>query len=341
VKLLRNNNNKKQVKTTSKTSRFDKVTLIDAAENFENHSHKMLVKLAIRLITGFLHFRKRKGEILAGSTTFFGILSFGPVLLLMISMVGWSGMSDVQAKDYVLDAIEHNFPTVASSVLKSIEDIITARLKTGFADDFLNLFFLLYSSMGIISSIMFGMHSIAQQEIRGGFLVEDLRSMLVGIFGSLFIFSLLFYGYYGPILAKKMVGPGSLEELARYMLTSNTVPIALSLTFFTFFYQFASTNIVRLKDSFLGAITFVACFSLGKSFYWLYLQLSQETLTQSYGSFYTMFVAVFWVYYLMCSFFYGASVAFCYSQEEVERQKRENAKLLDQANGVTGRRTGS
>ena len=37
---------------------------------------------------------------------------------------------------------------------------------------------------------------------------------------------------------------------------------------------------------------------------------------QAYGNFYTLVVAVMWVYFLMCAFFYGASVA-CVREREL------------------------
>lgn len=268
----------------------------------------MFKVLANRLIDAFFLFKKRKGEIVAGAATFFAILSFCPVILLMISLTGFFMEGPEMAKSYVLGAIEMNVPQLAPWILQSLERIIDAQLKTSAGFTVLNTLILFYACLGVVGSMIFGLNTITKHESKGGFFFEDGKSIIFGALVAVFMGALLF------ISNKKMVmglvgdsGP-LLTSIMNVLTSYNVLPALLSLSFFTFFYQIAVPRPVAMKDAFLGASAFVGCFMAGKSFYWIYLLYSKDSLTQSYGNFYTLFIAVFWVYFLMCSFFYGASV---------------------------------
>jgi membrane protein len=76
-----------------------------------------------------------------------------------------------------------------------------------------------------------------------------------------------------------------------------------------------------MYDAILGAGVFVFLFMAGRSFYWVYLHYAEKDLAKSYGNFYTLIVAILWIYYLICSFFFSASVA--YANQSLRKQKVE------------------
>lgn len=289
-------------------------------EGFEQKTHRAIRVVINRLLDGLFLFKKRKGEMVAGSATFYCMLSFGPVLLLMISLAGYFIGDPIESKAYVLGLVENNVPGLAPWILESVSKIIDGQLKNpGF--NLVNSGLLLYACLGVISSLMFGLNTIAKKESRGGFLVEDLRSMGVGLVVSTFIFSLLALSNKTFMMSLLNTDSETLNSFANFILGGSFLPALLSLGFFTAFYKLAAPIPVRWRDSLTGAGAFVACFMTGKSFYWVYLLYSKDTMTQSYGNFYTLIIAVLWVYFLNCSFFYGAAVSYLkYQKKPIEAQ---------------------
>lgn len=277
-------------------------------DKYESHSFKLIAITVHRLLHGFFHFKKRKGELLAGSATFYAILSFCPIILLFISMTG-SMMGDInQAKDYVLEVINANFPHLAPWILKSIKTIVENQL-SGTSTNAFNIFLLLYSCLGVVTSIMFGLNQISNVETKGGFILEDFKSMVTGIIFSAFILSLFVISNQKLFFALIPLDQGPVRDVLKMAFKFSFLPAATSLGFFTLFYMYSTEIKVRTKDAFLGAVSFVSCFVLGKSFHWIYMKVAKEALSSTYGNFETLIIAVLWVYFLMCSFFFGASVA--------------------------------
>lgn len=283
-------------------------------ESYEQKSFQLVSRSANRLLNGFFHFKKRKGEIVAGSATLFALLSFCPIILLTISLCGIFMGGATEASQYVLSLLHQNFPEMAPWILKSITKIVNSQLHSSGGFNVLNAFLLVYSTLGVVTSLVFGINTIAKTESRGGFFVEDIRSIVMGLAMATFIGGLMFLSHKG-IMLSFVPESTAVYPVWKAIVGYNVLPILASLAFVTLFYQYASSIDIEIKDSLKGAASFVGCFLAGKSFYWIYLLYSKETLAQSYGNFYTLFIAVFWVYYLMCSFFFGASVAYVKYQD--------------------------
>lgn len=261
-----------------------------------------------QLLQAFFLFRNRKGGVLAGATTFFMALSFCPALLLLISLLGYITGDITQAKAIVLETMKSNMPEMAPWIFKSITTIINAQLSASTGNKLFNLLILGYSLLGVISSMEFGLNTIHNKRSSSGFFLEDAKSIflgfiLCGFLGTLLILTnktllnLFLFSKFPPLLEYNF--------LFKYQIISTVS----SLVFFTLFFKITAVDKVQVKSAFQGAVAFVSCFIAGKSFYWVYVNISKDELTQSYGNFYTIIVAVMWMYYLIGSFFFSASVA--------------------------------
>lgn len=283
--------------------------ITEYGSHYESSGFKMMAKLGHRLIHGFFYFKKRKGEILAGSATFFSILSFCPIILLFISMTGYITNDFALAKDHVLNVVNSSFPNLAPWIMESISKIVEGQLKGVSGTNFVNIFLLFYATMGVVSSLMFGLHYTSKTEQKGGFIFEDMKSLVAGFMFTSFIFSLLIISNQNLFYTLIKATPET-KQVLNYFYKGGMLPALMSLGFFTMFFKYATSRKVTWKDSFQGSLTFVSCFMIGKSFHWIYMTMAKNSLTQTYGNFETIIIAVLWVYFLMCSFYYGASVAY-------------------------------
>ncbi|ATH07225.1 hypothetical protein BIY24_04525 [Halobacteriovorax marinus] len=309
--------------------------IIQFSRNYESYSYRMTTKIIAKMLHGFFLFKKRKCEILAGATTFFALLSFCPAMLLSISLVGFLTGDIASAKGIVLTSLNENIPSLAPWIMKSISAIVDQQLHTTKSSNVFNTLFLGYSLIGLISALMYGVRTIAGSRAKGGYLVEDLKSFMIGVCMSLFLGFLFVSSNEVLFKAVFFSGPEKLPDLAKTVFNLQLLPILSSIIFFTGFYKFSSGKKIALSHAFLGACSFVALFVLGKSGHWIYVKLSEQELAQNYGNFSTIVMAVVWVYYLVCSFFYGASLSniekenvFKIVIKDTPKSQSENLELL-------------
>ncbi|PIP93161.1 MAG: hypothetical protein COW00_00310 [Bdellovibrio sp. CG12_big_fil_rev_8_21_14_0_65_39_13] len=314
---------KKLISNDKELKMLKKVDLNKIGDHYESRSYRLVSRGVNLLLDSFFYFKKRKGEIVAGGATFFTLLSIVPVLLLAISVLGLV-LSDVdQSKSFVLNFMSENIPSMAPWIMKSLEAIVDQQLKASSGINLLNTLVLVYSIMGVIGALMFGLKQVAGVESKGGFYLEDLKTFSLGVAVSAFMLSLLALSNRGISLALLAPDQGAWRNTVVKLLDSQMLLVLMSLGFFTSFYKIAAPMKASWKQSSLGATAFVGCFIAGKSFYWIYLLYAKESLSQNWGNFYSLFIAVFWVYFLMCSFFYGASVAYVDGRTVYGENKKE------------------
>lgn len=285
-----------------------KEKLFASGERYEARSYELMVKLLSRIVRGLYIFKTRKGEILAASGTFYLLISFCPILLLFITLYG-KIIGDVDiAYAHVIGALKNNIPHAAPWILQSVEQITRAQL-SGKSRNLLNIVVLAYAGLGFSSSLSFGIGHLSGRKQKGGMIFEDAKAILGGVFLAIFI-TLLLVVHTNPAFMTayfaKLGIAGIMLTLTKYDVIQST----LALLFFALFYKHMTSTKVRMIDAVLGSISFVILFLLGKSFYWVYLHYVREDLIKNFGNFYTLVVVFIWVYYLICSFYFAASVAY-------------------------------
>jgi membrane protein len=99
------------------------------------------------------HYGKVEGSLLAGAVTYFGFLSFFPLLALGFAVVGYVSGTYPEARDHLVTAIEQIFPNIVSEdgsgntiSLKQIEQNATVTGIIGLAT-------LLYAGLGWVSGL--------------------------------------------------------------------------------------------------------------------------------------------------------------------------------------------
>lgn len=279
-----------------------------SGEDAEARGYETLTKFLGRGVRGLFVFKTRKGEIVAASSTFFTLMSFLPLMLLSIGVYGWF-VGDVElAHGHVMSLVRDNVPGLAPWILTSLDNIVVNHLAQAKGVSFASIAVLCYAMMGYSSSLLFGMNTLAAQPSRGGKLFEDMRAFFGAIAIAVFMcgFTLLNtdLGFWSSQSAGAWWGSTMI-----FLLRYNILQTSLALTFFSLFYKSFIPGKIRNFDAILGAVSFVALFLLGKSFYWVYLHHMKAEFAATFGNFETIVMAVTWIYFIQCSFFFGASVA--------------------------------
>lgn len=99
------------------------------------------------------HYGKVEGSVLAGAVTYFGFLSFFPILALAFAVVGYISVAYPDARDSLITAVEQVFPGIVSSTGKagtiSLAQIESAKAAAGI----IGFVGVLYSGLGWVSGL--------------------------------------------------------------------------------------------------------------------------------------------------------------------------------------------
>lgn len=232
---------------------------------------------------GIKNFHANHGNLIAASSTFYAILSSLPIMIAIIASVGLIIDDFNKAQTEVLNYLKLFFPNLSPWVMATIKNVIVEQIgRRGFMN-ILNWVILLWASMGFISSIFNGIHVLSGVKFHRRWKIP-FKSFVVLIVTILTCFMVIF-------------------------LDSYWVMAMILLIYFTFILYFLLEKGIELKDAILGAIIFLLLFFASKFLFGFYLKNIRGTLIRNFGDFYTLVVAVLWMYYIMNSFFLSASIS--------------------------------
>jgi membrane protein len=306
---------------------MNKEKIIRSSEKYEAKSYELLATFLNRLVRGLFIFKSRKAEGAAAALTFYTIMSFCPLLLLTVFLYNnIVGNLDTSFQHVIL-AIKENIPHLAPWILKSIQNIVQTQIKNTGNFNWLSLVILFYGCFGFSNTVINGLHTLTKSEHKGGKIFEDFRSLFSSSLLAAFILCILTFTS-GASLILSFVDNLLAKKIIMILMKYQIAPVILAISFFTCYYKWLTPIKVRTTDAFLGAVSFLMLLYMGKSFYWVYLSYMQKDFIANFGSFYTITEAVIWIYFIACSFFYGACVAYAHIHNR-------NSKILTSSDSTT------
>jgi membrane protein len=246
------------------------------------HYKGMFLEMGHKLWYGFKNYHKNHGSLIAASSTFFAILSSLPIILTLVSILGVVLGDPRWAQGEVFSYIKLLFPNLSPWFFSTVKNVVVANAQTKV--NWFNWLILFFSATGFINSIFYGIHVIAGSKVHSSLFIP-LKSFAILL---ITVAAVVFMAF----------------------VDSNLLHWMVILLYFTFMFYFILGKQIDLKDAFMGAFAFVLLFFLSKFLFWLYLKYLKTNLIRNFGDFYSMVVAVLWVYFVMISFFMSASVAF-------------------------------
>ncbi len=138
------------------------------------------------------HYGKVQGSVLAGAATYFGFLSFFPLLAVAFAVVGYVSIYFPEARDSLAQAIEQVFPGIVSSTgepgtisLQQIESAKATAGVIGFAG-------VLYSGLNWVSGLRTALESVFEvpaAEKRNFVVGKGIDLMALGAIGVILVLS--------------------------------------------------------------------------------------------------------------------------------------------------------
>lgn len=270
-------------------------------------------------------FVARKGNNLAAASSFYVVISTIPLALLLVRLLGFIIGDLGKGQDQLFFYAEGLMPNIAPEVLNKIKSIVAGPLFGGASFTFINLFVLALSSLSFFNSIWSGLFLITEDRSYLSFWRNLKGVVIIGVTILLMVLSLslpalfIFFAELAqdnfvvnfvwesaPALRPWIEYYQNYDLQQSFFLKSNILHAALFVSYFTFLYRWFFSWKVPLFNSLLAALTFVLSLLAGKSLFLLYVFYVRDNLVRNYGDFYTAILALMWVYFVMCFFFFGA-----------------------------------
>lgn len=276
------------------------------------------------------HMTAVHGTILAGAVTYFGYLSFFPVLVIAFAIISVVAFVVPDAQEGLLRAVQYVFPGLIGTDDTSLVDVKDIKeFKTSISTvGVIAVLGLLYTGLGWMSAARAGLQAVFEvpNQQRRNFVLGKLTDLLVlGVIGAVLIVSVSLSGavvaltenLFELLQFDEVPGPGMVVLLRVLALALSLA--ASTLLFFTMFAMLPTAELPRMalvKGAFVAALGFevlklVAGVLIGA--------VSANPATAVLG---TSLVLLVWINYFSRVIMVGASWAYTSPEARLIRQRR-------------------
>jgi membrane protein len=264
----------------------------------------------------FLHtFYRDNCALMAAAISFYAILSVIPLFLLFASVSGFILHRSDQAFQAVTDVLLKAFPDSTAAVFGLLSDLIKRKAVFGL----IGLLGLTWAASRIFSAVENAMNVVWKvKKGRAYWHSKFLSLLLVPISVLIMLSSLAFTALYTlakdtrvPLIGLKLSSAGFESKLFAVIL-----PLALGFVLFFLVYKIIPGRKVNTRAALIGALCASGLWEIAKLLFDIYIK-NYAHLHQIYGSFGTLVVMFFWVYYSSFIVLIGAEVGSNY--EETKR----------------------
>ncbi len=306
-------------------------------------SSRCNVDVLWKSIQVFFH---RRGAHLAAASTFYLILSIIPLLLLVVRFVGWILGSSLLSEDSVLSLVFEMFPSEMPGVSSDLQKFLDGPLKGAKEYTIFNFAFLCFAGLSFLASLWSGLFFMSEDRsfLKASKHIKGLVLLFVGLvlLGLLFVLPGVLHTVAKALqnnrlalfLYENLEGMRPFLEWIRsdvpefsFLTTSPFFYGPILIFYFAFCYRTFFNFKVYWRESLLASSVFILSMIAGKSAFWMYFFLVRDRLVSNYGNFYSLLVAIVWLYILMCFFFFGASMCCVFTGiHQKEFKVKDNGK---------------
>jgi membrane protein len=253
-------------------------------------------------IKGFL---KDDAFTQAAALAYFTALSFAPLIVILLAIVGLLGE---RSKQEFIDQVVGLLGSSARPLVSDVVESAQSRPNTAWTSALIGIASLLFSATGVFVQLQNAMNVVWNVVARPGQgLWNWIRRRLLGaamVFGSGFL--LLVSLAVSTALQFLLRGEGAV-----WMVVNFLISIAVFAVLFAGIFKYLPDVKISWRDSFVGALITAALFAGGKLAISRYLGMSK--FAGAYGAAGSLLVLLVWVYYSAAIVLFGAELAQAYA----------------------------
>jgi membrane protein len=284
-----------------------------------------VVDHAVRMVD---HMNNVQGTILAGAVTYFGYLSFFPVLVIAFAVIARVAVVVPDARDGLVAAVESIFPGLIGSAADETPINIDTFARQAGAVGIIALVGLVYSGLGWISAARAGLQGVFQvpPKQRRNFLVGKVIDLVVlAIIGTVLILSVGLSSGVTTVTRELLVVlqfdeiPGDAMLVLLKILGVVLGVLASTILFFTMFTLLPTSDLPRravVKGAFVAALGFEVLKLLASTLIGI---AADNPATAVLG---TSLVLLVWINYFSRVVMVGAAWAYTSPEARLVRDRR-------------------
>jgi len=266
----------------------------------------------------YIHFfSKDNCPLMAAGISFYALLSLVPLFLLLISLLGFVLHSSEKASSSAYFLLAKTRPISTVSSFKFIFNLIQIREIVGL----FGLLGLIWAASRIFSAIEQALNTVWKVDKKRNYFQSKFISIfLVPVSILILLLSLLLTSFYAftksqniPYLNFRLSDAPFLTNLLALL-----IPVFLSTLLFFLLYKFVPNRKIPVFPAFIGALTSAVLWEASKHLFDIYIK-NYASLEKIYGSFGTIVILLFWIYYSAFILLIGAEIGY---NLEVLRKRR-------------------
>jgi membrane protein len=261
----------------------------------------------------FLHtFYRDNCSLMAAAISFYAILSVIPLFLVFISVAGFILHSSKQALQAVIIILWKAFPASTTEVFNILTDLLQGKTVVGL----IGLLGLTWAASRIFSAVENSMNIVWKVEKgRPYWQSKFLTLLLVPITVLIMLSSLAFTALYTlaqnieiPLIGFRLSQAHWLSQLFAILL-----PLVLGVFMFFLTYKVIPNRKIDTKAALIGALCASGMWEIAKFLFDVYIK-NYGNFQKMYGSFGTIVVMLFWIYYSSFVVLIGAEIGSNYEE---------------------------
>ena len=248
-----------------------------------------------------------KASRLAAALAYYTAISFAPLLVLAVTVLGWMNF---EGRQVVENQVGMLMGSTGQDAARTMID--AAKQTSGFWPTVISIVILLFGASGVFAELQDSLNTIweVQPDPRAGIwdTIKKRFFSMTMVFGVIFLLlvSMVVSTVLGGMVTR-MAGEGKVVGFILDIVLSLLVYTAV---FAVLFKHLPDVNI-RYRDVWVGAALTAVLFAIGK--YVLTLYLTKGSTASAYGAAGSLAALLIWVYYASQILFYGAEFTRVYA----------------------------
>jgi membrane protein len=250
--------------------------------------------------------------LMAAAISFYATLSFIPLFLVFMSVAGFVLHSSDQALAAVTTLLIKTFPASTTSVFKILSDLMQRKTVFGL----IGLAGLTWAASRIFSAVENAMNIVWKVKKGRAYWHSKFLSLLLVPIAVLIMFSsVAFTAFYtvAKNLTIPLIGLKVSEATFASKLFAILFPLILGFILFFLVYKIIPYRKVNTKAALIGALCSSVMWEAAKLLFDIYIT-NYAHYQKIYGSFGTLVVMFFWIYYSAFIILIGAEIGSNYEE---------------------------
>lgn len=270
------------------------------------------IRTRIILVAVARKFFADNGLILSSALAFNLLLYFIPLLLLMVSLLGYTVLDSERAMREVQSVLLASLPRSQEALAKNFATVVANRGLLGFAG---------FASFVIFSTFLFGsvrtvLNRVFQARQERSFMrgmgIDALMTLSIAVLVLLMVGATWFLALTGAFVERypnwiSLIQPG-------LVIFSKGFGLAVTASLFYILYRFAPAITISRCALVVASITATLLFQIAKWGFGWYVTIAQQNV-ELYGALAGVIFFFVWLYYASVVFIIGAEIGWTFDQE--------------------------